>query len=54
MSSHTTPVMSVDAQNKLVAGNCAICHDNDAKTGGLSLEDFDAAQVDQHAETARR
>jgi mono/diheme cytochrome c family protein len=52
--SHNAEPMSIEAQNKLVAGNCAICHDNDAKTGGLSLEDFDAATIDQRAEIAEK
>ncbi len=36
------------------SSTCATCHDNDAKTGGLTLEDFDAATIDQHAEIAEK
>src|SRR5262249_46261421 len=43
-----------DAQNKLVATNCATCHDDDGKTGGLTLEHFDAAKIDQAAEVAEK
>jgi cytochrome c553 len=56
--SHSSPapaapaLLSPDAQNKLVAGNCATCHDDEAKTGGLSLESFDAAKIDQHPDIA--
>jgi hypothetical protein len=58
--SHTAPaattstpaLLSVDAQNKLVSTNCSICHDDEAKTGGLSLESFDAAKIDQHPDIA--
>jgi cytochrome c551/c552 len=52
VASHAVSTMSVDAQNTLVSSNCATCHDNDAKTGGLSLEDFDAATIDQRPEIA--
>jgi hypothetical protein len=52
--SHVPAVMSADAQNKLVSGNCATCHDDDGKSGGLSLEDFDAAKIDQRAEIAEK
>ena len=44
------PTLSFEAQNKLVSYYCATCHDDDAKTGGLSLESFDAAKIDQHAD----
>jgi cytochrome c551/c552 len=49
-SSHAAGALTADAQNTLVSSNCATCHDNDAKTGGLSLEDFDAAKIDQRPE----
>jgi cytochrome c553 len=52
--SHTAAMLSVDAQNRLVSSTCATCHDNDAKTGGLTLEEFDAATIDQHPETAEK
>ncbi len=53
-SSHAAAMLSVDAQNTLVSSTCATCHDNDAKTGGLTLEDFDAATIDRHPETAEK
>ena len=46
------PAMAPEAQNKLVSYYCATCHDDDAKTGGLSLESFDANTIDQHADIA--
>jgi cytochrome c553 len=54
VASHAVAMLSVDAQNKLVSSNCATCHDNDAKTGGLTLEEFDAATIDQHPEIAEK
>ncbi|HEY2906677.1 MAG TPA: DUF1592 domain-containing protein [Vicinamibacterales bacterium] len=54
VASHAAAMLSADAQNKLVSSTCATCHDNDAKTGGLTLEEFDAATIDQHAETAEK
>ncbi len=52
--SHVQETMTPDAQNKLVGYYCTTCHDDDAKTGGLTLEHFDAAKVDQNAETAEK
>jgi mono/diheme cytochrome c family protein len=48
------PNLSVADQNTLVARNCAVCHDDDAKTGGLSLEHFDAAKAEQNAAVAEK
>ncbi len=47
-------IMSVDAQNTLVSSSCSTCHDDDAKTGGLSLEHFDAATIEKNAEVAEK
>jgi cytochrome c551/c552 len=46
--------MPIDSQNHLVHEYCSGCHDNEAKTGGLSLEDFDAGRIDQQAELAEK
>ena len=46
--------LSPDAQNALVSHNCSTCHDDEAKTGGLSLENFDAATIDQRPEIAEK
>ncbi len=46
--------LSTDAQNALVSTNCSTCHDDEAKTGGLSLESFDAATIDQRPEIAEK
>ncbi|HWF83848.1 MAG TPA: DUF1592 domain-containing protein [Vicinamibacterales bacterium] len=46
--------LPIDAQNKLVSTNCSTCHDDEAKTGGLTLEHFDAATIDQHADVAEK
>ena len=37
--------MAVDAQNKLVAQNCASCHSEKMKAGQLVLAGFDAAAM---------
>jgi len=46
--------MPVDAQNKLVAATCVACHSDRGKAGGLSLEGFDAAKLEQNAEVAEK
>jgi len=46
------PALAPEAENKLVSYYCATCHDDDAKTGGLSLESFDAKTIDQHPDIA--
>jgi cytochrome c551/c552 len=53
-ASHAAAGLSNDAQNTLVAGNCATCHDDEAKTGGLSLEHFDAAKIAQTPDVAEK
>ncbi|HEY2907236.1 MAG TPA: DUF1592 domain-containing protein [Vicinamibacterales bacterium] len=51
-AAHAT--MSIETQNAFVARNCAGCHDDDAKTGGLSLQSFDAANPERNAEVAEK
>ncbi|HEY3043550.1 MAG TPA: DUF1587 domain-containing protein, partial [Vicinamibacterales bacterium] len=46
--------VSIEAQNRLVAEHCAGCHDDEMKTGGLTLEHFDAAQIEKHPELAEK
>jgi len=52
--SGNTAAMTADEQNKLVGYYCTTCHDDDAKTGGLTLEHFDAAKLDQNLPTAEK
>jgi hypothetical protein len=54
--SHSTDsgTLSPDAQNKLVASSCSVCHDDEAKTGGLTLEHFDAAKIEENAAVAEK
>jgi len=52
--SHAPAPLSIAAQNTLVSGNCATCHDDEAKTGGLSLEHFDAATIAQTPDVAEK
>jgi cytochrome c553 len=51
--SHTA-TMSVNAQNAFVASACATCHDDEAKTGGLTLAHFDAAKLELQTEVAEK
>jgi len=51
---HASAAMSVDAQNKLVSYYCVACHDDEGKTGGLTLEHFDAAHAEQQAAIAEK
>src|SRR6476646_10259575 len=46
--------VNVDAQNALVKQNCVGCHNDKAKTGGLTLASFDAAHPEQHPEIAEK
>src|SRR5438045_4805170 len=47
-------LLSSDAQNRLVGEYCSVCHDDEVKPGGVTLEHFDAAKIDQQAELAER
>jgi mono/diheme cytochrome c family protein len=40
-----SPLLSLEAQNALVAQNCATCHSERAKAGQLVLAGFDAAKI---------
>src|SRR2546430_515299 len=51
-AAHPSTTLTPDAQNKLVGYYCSTCHDDEAKTGGLTLASFDAAKID--AETAEK
>src|ERR1700736_2119978 len=51
-ASRSASTMPVDAQNKLVSYYCSTCHDDEAKTGGLSLQNFDGARIGEHAAVA--
>jgi cytochrome c551/c552 len=46
--------MPVGAQNRIVSANCSTCHDDESKTGGLSLQDFDAAKIQQNPDLAEK
>src|SRR5437879_3150671 len=52
--SHAPEAMTADAQNKLVGYYCTPCHDDEAKTGGLTLEHFDAARAGETAQIAEK
>src|SRR5438067_7544564 len=47
-------LLSTEAQNRLVGEYCSVCHDDEVRPGGVSLEHFDAARIDQHSELAER
>jgi mono/diheme cytochrome c family protein len=53
----TTPspsTLSIDAQNKLVAQNCASCHSERMKAGELVLAGFDAAKIAERPDVAEK
>src|SRR5437762_2725025 len=52
--SHTSATMSPEAMNKLVAYYCSSCHDDEGKSGGLSLEHFDATRLYENAEVTEK
>jgi hypothetical protein len=37
--------LSISEQNALIVSRCAVCHDDDTRTGGMSLEHYDAAHA---------
>jgi hypothetical protein len=53
---HSAEPMAVEAQNKLVSSTCVQCHSDrgKARAGDLSLEHFDAAQVERNADVAEK
>jgi cytochrome c551/c552 len=50
---HTTPVTS-ESQTALIKQYCVTCHNDRAKTGGLSLVAFDVARAAEHAELTEK
>ena len=46
--------LPIDAQNTLVAQNCASCHSEKMKAGQLVLAGFDAATVAEHPDVAEK
>ena len=53
-ASHIPEGISVDAQNKLVAQNCATCHSERMKAGELVLAGFDAAKIADRPDVAEK
>ncbi len=49
---HTGDQMTTTAQNAMVHQICTHCHNDKMKTGGLTLDHFDAAQAPHNAEVA--
>ena len=46
--------LSIEAQNKLIAQNCASCHSEKMKAGELVLAGFDAAKVSEHPDVTEK
>lgn len=46
--------LSITAQREIIADYCVTCHDNDKEKGGLTLETFDPARVEENAATAEK
>jgi hypothetical protein len=53
-ASHAPTGMPIDAQNKLVAQNCASCHSEKMKAGELVLAGFDAAKVTERPDVTEK
>jgi len=53
-ASHAPTGMPMDAQNKLVAQNCASCHSEKMKAGELVLAGFDAAKVSDRPDVTEK
>ena len=53
-SAPATSSLSIDAQNKLVAQNCASCHSERMKAGELVLAGFDAAKIAERPDVAEK
>src|SRR3954468_20899788 len=50
----SAPGFSTEAQNQLVKQYCTGCHSERGKAGGLSLVNFDAAQIEKNAEIGEK
>src|SRR5262245_19247319 len=48
------PTMAVEAQQALVKQYCAGCHNQNLKSGGMSLTDLDLAHVENNSELAEK
>src|SRR4051812_4020274 len=53
-STDASTALDVDAQNKLVAQNCASCHSEKMKAGQLVLAGFDATKVTEHVDVTEK
>jgi len=51
---HNSPALSLESQAALVKQYCAVCHSEKGRSGGLSLANFDPAQIDQNADTVEK
>jgi len=45
---------AAQAENALVRKSCVGCHNEKGRSGGLSLQDFDAARIQAHPEVAEK
>jgi hypothetical protein len=52
--SATPTLPSVEAQNQLVKQYCTGCHSDRGRAGGLSLVNFDAADIEKHADVGEK
>jgi cytochrome c553 len=51
---HNSGTLSHESQSALVSQYCAGCHSEKGRSGGLSLANFDPAQITQNAETVEK
>ncbi len=46
--------MSPESQREMIENYCLLCHNDTLETGGLSLESFDPAHLEENAQTAEK
>jgi cytochrome c553 len=51
---HNSGALSLESQSALVKQYCAGCHSEKGRSGGLSLADFDPAQIPENAEVVEK
>jgi mono/diheme cytochrome c family protein len=54
VASHEGTALSVETQTQAVKQYCVTCHNDRAKTGGLTLASFDASAINDHAEVVEK
>ena len=53
-ASEKTTADSYESQNAVVADYCVMCHSDEARTAGFSLESFDVGRAEESAPVAEK